>query len=63
MAENKEVVEEMYKNEGMAIFIKGQMVIGIHPNNLESNLAALKDGSMKLDWGILRDNAMNVVGK
>lgn len=48
--------EDIYKNEGMAIFIKGKMVIGIHPDNLINNLYHLSEGNMKLDWGAIAKN-------
>jgi hypothetical protein len=48
---------EIYKNDGIAIYIKGQMVIGIHPDNLINNLFHLSEGNMKLDWGIIAKNA------
>lgn len=48
-------VSDFYKEEGMAIFINGQMVIGIHPDNLENNLNALSDGTMKIDWKVIKE--------
>jgi len=42
--------EIFYKQEGAAIFIKGKMILGIHPDNLENNLKALNNGDMKIDW-------------
>ncbi|MFT4400548.1 hypothetical protein ACMX2I_10970 [Bacillus sp. SW14] len=41
---------DFYKNEGVAIFIKGKMVYGIHPDNLHNNLKALKNGDLKIKW-------------
>jgi hypothetical protein len=49
--------ENIYKNEGMAIFIKGKMVIGIHPDNLINNLYNLAEKNMNLDWGVVARNA------
>jgi hypothetical protein len=48
---------EIYKNDGMAIYIKGQMVIGVHPDNLINNLFHLSEGNLKLDWGIIAKNS------
>jgi hypothetical protein len=48
--------EDLYKDEGLAIFIKGKMVIGIHPKNLENNLMHLAKGNMGFDWGIIAKN-------
>jgi hypothetical protein len=50
-------MNNIYKNEGMAIFIKGKMVIGIHPDNLINNLYNLSEGNMKVDWGGIAENA------
>lgn len=47
--ENK--FDDVYVKEGMAIFIKGQMVVGIYPDNLENNLRALESGDLGIDWG------------
>jgi len=55
MTENN---NDFYKNEGIAIFIKGQMVIGIHPDNLENNTKALNNGDMKLNWELLLSRAI-----
>lgn len=49
--------DDIYKNEGMAIFIKGKMVIGIHPNNLINNLSNLEKGNMSINWSQLAENA------
>jgi hypothetical protein len=47
---------DFYKNEGIAIFVKGNLVYGIHPDNLESNLEALTKGDMKFDWEVIKNN-------
>lgn len=39
-----------YSTEGAALFVKGELKLGIHPNNLENNFKALEDGSMKINW-------------
>lgn len=56
--------EEFYKNEGIAIFVKGKMMIGIHPDNLVNNTKALNDGQLKIDWELLlsRANRNEVTG-
>jgi hypothetical protein len=56
VGENK--AEEFYKNEGMAIYIKGKLAVGIHPDNLENNINALSKEDMKLNWKLLYDNAI-----
>ena len=43
-------IQDFYKEEGIAIFIKGRMVLGIHPDNVENNLDALNSGAMKINW-------------
>ncbi|WLR53577.1 hypothetical protein LC048_13700 [Mesobacillus subterraneus] len=53
----KEKDEDFYKNEGISIFVKGQMMIGIHPDNLESNTIALNNGDLKIDWELLLSRA------
>jgi len=50
MAKNN---ENFFKNEGIAIFVKGNMALGIHPENLENNTRALNNGDMKIDWELL----------
>lgn len=49
--------EDFYKNKGISIFVKGQMMIGIHPDNLENNTRALNNGDMKIDWELLLSRA------
>lgn len=46
----KKIVEDLYKNEGMAIYIKGKMAVGIYPDNLENNIENLDNGRMRFDW-------------
>ena len=46
-----------YKEEGIAIYVKGKLVYGIHPDNVENNVEALDNGSMKFDWKQLLKNA------
>lgn len=53
---NTQLNDDLYKNEGMAIYIKGKMVIGIHPKNLENNLMHLTNGNMSFDWGVIAKN-------
>jgi hypothetical protein len=54
MTENKrQELEELIRNEGIAIFVKGKMVIGIHPDNVENNTKLLNSGDMKIDWELL----------
>lgn len=48
---NTQPIDDYYKDQGMAIFIKGKLAIGIHPDNLENNLKALKNNIMTIDWG------------
>lgn len=50
---DKKLVEEFYKNDGMVIYVKGQPRIMIHPDNLESNLKALSNGAMLIDWSVM----------
>lgn len=50
--------QEFYKKEGIAIFIKGKMVVGVHPDNVENNVEGLDNGAMKLDWKTLLKNAI-----
>lgn len=45
--------DEYYKEEGVAIYSKGRLVYGIHPDNVDNNLKHLKDGTLKFDWGSL----------
>lgn len=65
-AKEKEVKKEiditdLYKNEGMAIFIKGKMVVGIYPDNLENNLKLLANGNMGFDWRVIaKNNGINI---
>lgn len=33
--------EDVYREAGIAIYIKGKMVVGIHPDNVENNVKAL----------------------
>lgn len=49
--------EDFFKNEGIAIFVKGNMMIGIDPENLESNTKALNNGDVKIDWEYLLSKA------
>lgn len=49
--------EEIYKNYGLVIYIKGKPVVGIHPDNLENNINALDNGHMKFAWKQLFNNA------
>ena len=48
--------DDKYVSEGLAIFIKGKMVIGIHPDNLTNNIRDLENGNMKINWGYLLEN-------
>ena len=41
---------ELYKNEGLALFYKGNIILGVHPKNLEDTLERLRKGSMVIDW-------------
>lgn len=49
--------EEYFKNEGIAIFMKGKMRIGIHPNNLENNCKALDDRGIIINWMDMLNNS------
>jgi len=49
--------DNYYASEGAAVFIKGKMVIGIHPDNLENNIRNLATGNMKIDWERLLENS------
>ncbi|WP_345806127.1 hypothetical protein [Bacillus subtilis] len=44
----KESVEEFYKNEGAAIFVKGRMIYGIHPDNLNNFVKV--NGDLKIKF-------------
>lgn len=44
---------EFYRMHGMTIYIKGELIIGIHPNNLANNLYNLSTGNMTFDWGMM----------
>ena len=59
MNENEKQIEaeDIYKNEGIAIFVKGEMMVGIHSNDVENSVEALSDGSMKINWRCLLDTA------
>jgi hypothetical protein len=48
---------DLFKEEGIAIYVKGKLVYGIHPDNVENNIEALDNGSMKFDWKQLLKNA------
>ncbi len=48
---------DIYKDEGIAIYVKGKLVYGIHPDNVENNVEALDNGSLKFDWKQLLKNA------
>jgi hypothetical protein len=48
-------IDEFYRNEGIAIYCKGKMVYGIHPDNVDNNLKALSEGTMKFNWEYLRE--------
>ncbi len=50
------IEHDYYVSEGLAIFIKGKMVIGIHPDNLENNIRNLTTGNMQIDWEYLLEN-------
>lgn len=52
----KSSVDDIYKDEGIAIFIKGKLIYGIYPDNLENNLEALIKGDMKIDWEVIKNN-------
>ncbi|MBW7632644.1 hypothetical protein P5609_012165 [Bacillus licheniformis] len=47
--------EENCKNEGLAIYIKGKMVWGIPSENLNSNLEALIDGRLLINWSSFKE--------
>jgi hypothetical protein len=52
---------DIFKNEGMAIFIKGNLTYGVHPDNLESNLKYLAKGAMGFDWvNIAKNNGVQI---
>lgn len=53
---NNGTLESVYKEDGMAIYINGRMVIGIHPDNLINNLENLHTGNMKFDWKTIAKN-------
>lgn len=42
--------EDFYRNEGFAVFVKGKLILGVHPDNLENNAKHLNNGDMKIDW-------------
>lgn len=44
-----------FKEEGIAIYVKGKLVYGIHPDNVENNVEALSNGTMGFDWKKLLD--------
>ena len=41
---------DFYREQGIAIYIKGKQVIGIHPNNVDWTVKALDDGEFKIAW-------------
>lgn len=48
-------LNDFYTNEGVVIIANGQMILGIHPDNVENNLMALADGRMQINWGSVLD--------
>jgi hypothetical protein len=46
----KEIREELCKNDGMAIYIKGKMVVGVRPDNLVKVLEGLAERRLHFDW-------------
>jgi hypothetical protein len=62
-AEKARIVDDIYKTEGMAIFIKGKLAFGIHPNNLTNNLYHLSKGNMNIDWATTAKNHGIDLGK
>jgi hypothetical protein len=52
---NENQMQDIYQNEGIAIFAKGKMILGIHPDNVENNVKSLDNGSMKINWECLLD--------
>jgi hypothetical protein len=65
MTEKSEKVfhEELYKNNGMAIFVKGRMVVGIHPDDLIGILEGLSKENIKFDWSYSLEIARKGEGK
>lgn len=53
----KKIEEEFYKNEGIVIYVKGNPMLMIHPDNLENNTKALNNGDLKIDWELLLSRA------
>ena len=61
--QSQKELENFYKNEGISIFVKGKMVLGIHPDNLENNTKALNNGDIKIDWELLLAHANGSVAE
>lgn len=56
--------EDFYRNEGFAVFVKGKLILGVHPDNLENNAKHLNNGDMKIDWELaLKYPGMGVLYK
>lgn len=47
---NKNNNEKFYRENGIAIYYKGIMVVGIHPDNVDNNIKALDEGNLKINW-------------
>ncbi|MGV4321351.1 hypothetical protein [Bacillus mojavensis] len=56
-------LDDFYREHGLAIYIKGVMVVGIYPDNLENNIEALDNGRMRFEWRQLLNNAEESIRK
>lgn len=60
--EVSETGDRVFREQGMAIYIKGKMVVGIHPNNLQNNIDGLASDDLKFHWPTLLKNAETCQG-
>ena len=50
MKKYEEGSDEFYREEGIAIYVKGKCVIGLHPYMLEEKLKKLDMGDVEFRW-------------
>lgn len=46
----EEYSDDFYREEGIAIYVKGKLIVGLHPMDLEQKLKKLDSDEMEFNW-------------
>lgn len=46
--------QEIYREDSLAIYVKGRLVYGVHPKNVNNFIDQLETGELKFDWSSIK---------